>query len=100
MKYFLIIIALSVWQEIEFLLENGSYHDADAVKKEINTLAHNNGIDYDFTCQIKEYHLADPHDAHVFRDGAMAVFDDQKDSGECLELVLINEKGNIITPEL
>ena len=54
MKYFLIIIALSVWQEIEFLLENGSYHDADAVKKEINTLAHNNGIDYDFSVRTPQ----------------------------------------------
>lgn len=100
MKYYLIIIAMSVWQEIEFLLENCSYPDTDAVEEKINTLARDNGIDYDFTCKVKEYHFAEPHDARVFRDGAMAVFDDQEDSGEGLELALINENGNIVTPEL
>lgn len=100
MKYYLIIIAMSVWQEIEHLLDEDNYVNSEALESIIRILAHNNGIDYDFTCQVKEYHFTDPHDARVFRDGAMAVFDDQEDSGECLELVLIDENGNTVTPEL
>ena len=100
MKYYLIIIALSVWQKIEHLLDEDNYVNSEALESIIRILANNNGIDWDFTCEIKEYHLADLHDARIFRDGAMAVFDDQEDSGECLELVLISEKRKVVGPEL
>ena len=100
MKYFLIIIALSVWQEIENRIGNKHYADEDDVQDAINGLAHDNGVDWDFTCKVKGYSFPDKGHARAFRDGAMAVFDDQEESGECLDLAIIDENGNIIGPEL
>ena len=99
-NYYLIIIALSVLQEIEHAFAGNHFANDDDVAAFIQDQAEKKDVDWDFHLEIGVAAFSSVHDARIYRDGALATFDDQEDSGECLDLVMIDEDGNTVTAEL
>lgn len=99
-KYYLIIIALSVLQKIEHAFAGNHFANDDDVAAFIQGKAEKEGVDWDFHLEIVSASFDNIRDARIYRDGALATFDDQEESGECLDLVMIDEDGNTVTAEL
>ena len=95
-KYFLIVIALSVLQEIEFQLRGTLNRDERDVRNRIRDYAEAAGIDYDFHLSVREVSMPDDRCALYYRNGFADSFDDREDSGECLDFLLLGEDGTVI----
>lgn len=96
MKYFLIICALSVLQEVEGLLPGRKFRSAFDVQSFIKEKAREKGIMHDYSLEVQKLSFGTRSEAAAYKEGFGRAFDDREESGECLDYLVIDENGTSI----